>query len=155
MYVAQLHFTQTLTTKIAGELGVRATRVLRMDLDEFCERIKKQYPEISDKADTEYDKYWNSIVKMEFSSYSWFESLANALNSEMKKKVSIEKYRSLLETVSKEYKVGVDEVKKAIDVAFVENLFWQVSASDASIYWEALPKNLQDLYVGFHSRAPL
>jgi hypothetical protein len=126
-----------------------------MDLDEFCESIKKKYPEISSKADTEYDKYWNSIVKTDFSSYSWFESLANALNSEMKKKVSIEKYKVLLETIGKEYRVGVDEVKKAIDVAFVENLFWQVSASDASIYWEALPKNLQALYVGFHSHTPL
>jgi len=126
-----------------------------MNLDEFCESIKKQYPEISDKADIEYEKYWNSLVKMEFSSYSWFKSLANALNSEMKRKVAVAKHKALLETVSNECKVGVAEVKNAIDVAFVENLFWQVPASEASMYWDALPKDLQALYVGFHSRTPL
>ena len=126
-----------------------------MDLNKFCECVREKYPAISKKADIEYDKYWNSIVKMEFSSYSWFESLANALNLEMKKKASVESHIELLEFISSQFSVGIEEVRNAIDVAFVENLFWQVSATEAKPYWQVLPNNLRNLYVGFHSHTPL
>ena len=106
-------------------------------------------------ADSDYDKRWHSVVETEFSAYMWFESLANALNSEMKQKVPAENYRELLLTISAEFRVGMDDVKTAIDVAFVENLFWQVPESEAAAYWEVLPSNLQALYVGFHGRKPL
>ncbi len=126
-----------------------------MDLDGFCEEIKKNYPEISEKADKLYDDYWNGLVKMEFSSYSWFESLANAINGEMKKKTPISNYVSIFKAISSEYENGQYETKNAIDVAFVENLFWRVKGNEASPYWKIMPKNLKDLYVGFHGRTPL
>src|SRR5690554_4072719 len=126
-----------------------------MDLDEFCNSIKKQYPEISNKADIKYDKYWSRLVEMEFSSYSWFEQLANAVNDEMAKEIPPEKYTSLMNYIGDEYNVGIAEVKNAIDVAFTENLFWQIPACKALPYWEKLPKNLQALYIGFHRYAPL
>ncbi|WP_444884626.1 DUF7674 family protein [Microbulbifer sp. PSTR4-B] len=126
-----------------------------MDLDTFCRQIKETYPEISAHADKLYDDYWNRLVQTEFSSYSWFESLANALNSEMKKKVAADNYQALLETISSEYEHGESGIMKAIDVAFVENLFWQVNSDNARPYWEVMPKNLKGLYVGFHGQAPL
>ncbi|WP_444902864.1 hypothetical protein ACJJH9_06860 [Microbulbifer sp. DLAB2-AF] len=126
-----------------------------MDLDTFCRQIKETYPEISAHADKLYDDYWNRLVQTEFSSYSWFESLANALNSEMKKKVAADNYQALLEIISSEYEHGESGIMKAIDVAFVENLFWQVNSDNARPYWEVMPKNLKGLYVGFHGQAPL
>ncbi|WP_428818610.1 DUF7674 family protein [Microbulbifer sp. MCCC 1A16149] len=126
-----------------------------MDLDTFCRKIKETYPEISAKTDKIYDDYWNRLVQMEFSSYAWFESLANTLNSEMKKKVVADNYQTLLKTISKEYDRGESGVMKAIDVAFVENLFWQVQCDDAQPYWDVMPDNLKELYVGFHGQEPL
>ncbi|MCQ3829159.1 hypothetical protein HXX02_06855 [Microbulbifer elongatus] len=126
-----------------------------MDLDTFCRKIKENYPEISAKTDNIYDDYWNRLVQMEFSSYSWFESLANTLNSEMKKKVAADNYQALLKTISTEYDRGESGVMNAIDVAFVENLFWQVKIDDAQPYWEVMPENLKELYVGFHGQEPL
>lgn len=126
-----------------------------MDLDTFFRKIKETYPEISAKADKVYDEYWNRLVQMEFSSYAWFESLANALNSEMKKKVVADNYQALLKTISEEYDLGENGVMNAIDVAFVENLFWQVQRDDAQPYWEVMPDNLKELYVGFHRQEPL
>jgi hypothetical protein len=126
-----------------------------MDLDAFCKSVKEKYPDISRKADRAYDEYWNSLVEMEFSSYSWFESLANALNEEMKRKVSAQEYVSQFNEISQEYSKGESEVEKAIDVAFVENLYWQVPADKARPFWEIMPSNLKELYVGFHGRSPL
>lgn len=131
-----------------------ALEACKMDLDAFCKSIKENYPNISDRAERLYDEYWNSLVEMEFSSYSWFESLANALNEKMKDKESAHDYASLLIAISQEYSKGQAEVRKAIDVAFVENLYWQVPESEARPFWDIMPGNLKELYIGFHRRAP-
>ncbi len=47
------------------------------------------------------------------------------------------------------------EVYRCMDVAFVENLFWQVGGGRAASYWELMPGRLKELYLGFHSRAPV
>lgn len=123
--------------------------------DEFCESIKKQYPAISAQADKEYARRWGDFMDAEYYSYSWFEALANALNGEMNRGVPVEEYRSLLSTISDKFEKGDEDIKKAIDVAFVENLFWRVTGSKAANYWAALPENLRRLYVEFHNRTPL
>lgn len=134
------------------ELGVK--RNLVVDLDEYCNHVKASYPEISARADVEYDKTWNTFIKMEFSSYSWFESLAVALNKEMTKKIDPIKYKGLFAEIGREFSVAEHEVRNAIDVSFVENLFWQVSEKDSENYWEVLPENLKALYLDFHRRLP-
>ncbi len=126
-----------------------------MNLDDFCNTIKGEYPSISEKADKLYNDYWNSIVEMEFSSYSWFESLANAINDEMNRKVSCTDYELLFGSISRQFETGDIDTRKAIDVAFVENLFWEVGKSEALPYWDIMPRNLKDLYVGFHGQLPL
>ena len=126
-----------------------------MTLDDFCNMIRDNYPSISKKADKLYDDNWNRFVEMEFSSYSWFESLANAINSEMIKKVSCKDYESLFDSISSQFVVGDLDIRKAIDVAFVENLFWQVGKTEGKPYWEMMPINLKDLYIGFHGQPPL
>lgn len=126
-----------------------------MDLDAFCNTIKKHHPDISNKADKLYDKYWNDLIEMEFSSHSWFESLANALNSEMKKGVPPQNYVSLLNEISQGFINAQSDVKEAIDVAFVENLYWQVREVDAKPYWDIMPNILKQLYIEFHERTPL
>lgn len=126
-----------------------------MNLDDFCNDIKKRFPYISSRADQEYDAYWNSLVEMEFSSYFWFESLTNAINREMRRNTPPEDCLSLFDAIGQRYRDGQSEVKNAIDVAFVENLFWQVPGGDSMPFWEIMPCNLKELYVGFHGRKPL
>ena len=125
-----------------------------MELNDFYNQIKESYPEISSKADLIYDRYWGDLGEMSFSPYSWFESLANALNEEMKRGVATEIYEPLFNQVSRKYTSGADEVRQAIDVAFVENLYWQVSANQGAPFWKAMPSNLQKLYIGFHGHPP-
>lgn len=123
--------------------------------DEFCASVKTQYPAISAKADKEYARRWDDFTDSEYYSYSWFEALANALNSEMNRSVPEAEYRGLFSMISDSFEAGDEDVQKAIDVAFVENLFWQVPADKAASYWAALPENLKRLYVEFHHRTPL
>lgn len=81
--------------------------------------------------------------------------MANAINNEMNKGTSPKKYLNLFELISNAFESGSEEVKKCIDVAFVENLFWRTSGDLAKSYWKALPSNLKKLYVNFHSGSPL
>jgi len=123
--------------------------------DEFCKAIKEGYPAISGKADMEYSRLLDDHMDSEYYSYSWFEALANALNKEMCKDVSTSDYSKLFAAISTNFDAGDEAIKKCIDVAFVENLFWQVPGCNAGSYWEILPKNLRALYVNFHNREPL
>lgn len=125
------------------------------DLKQFYREVQEGYPEICGIADRMYNEYWNSIVEMEFSEYSWFESLANALNSEMQKQVDAGSYLELFEFIRHSFMVGDDDVKQAVDVAFVENMFWQVPSKKVKPYWGVFPNKLKELYIGFHRRDPL
>lgn len=53
---------------------------------DFYVAVRLQFPDISLKADKEYVEYWGEAIEEIHSgaAYSWFESLANALNTEMK-----------------------------------------------------------------------
>lgn len=123
--------------------------------DEFCQLIKEKYPAISAKADAEYVRLLGDFTDSEYYSHSWFEALANALNKEMGREVPAASYEELLAVISSSFESGDEAVQKCIDVAFVENLFWQVSRVKCQTYWAVLPENLKDLYLDFHHRSPL
>jgi hypothetical protein len=123
--------------------------------DEFCQLIKKKFPVISGRADVEYERLWDDFTDSEYYSYSWFEALANALNEEMKQGIPASEYSDLFSTISANYEKGDQNIQQCIDVAFVENLFWQVPGENASSYWATLPEILKELYVDFHHRTPL
>jgi hypothetical protein len=123
-------------------------------LDDFCNLIKKQFPEISEKADREYARQWDDIQDSEFYSYSWFEALSNALNREMCRATSALEYCDLFSTISSHFETGDDDIKKCVDVAFVENLFWEVPKLKSEPYWKVMPENLKQLYLAFHRRPP-
>ncbi|WP_425551824.1 DUF7674 family protein [Ideonella azotifigens] len=47
-----------------------------------------------------------------------------------------------------------DGIPRCIDVAFVENPFWQVPSARCSPYWQQMPQPLRDLYLELHRREP-
>lgn len=122
--------------------------------DALCTSIKEHYPIISAKADAEYLRQWGDFIDSEHYSYTWFEALANALNTEMCGGVPASQYGDLLATISANFESGNQAIKECIDVAFVENLFWQVPESKSADYWSTLPDTLKQLYTNFHHRTP-
>ncbi len=124
-----------------------------MPVPALYNETRERFPELTAKADREHIKYWGELDP-EFA-YSWFESLATALNAEMSRKVPARNYAGIFRHISSAYGNGDSEVQNCIDVAFTENLFWQVKGEKAGPYWELLPSNLKELYVGFHGKIPL
>ena len=124
-----------------------------MSRDKFCEEVKAKFPAISAKADREYIRQWGDF-ETDLYSYSWLESLANALNIEMGKGIPPKDYQDLFSFVSNGFLKDDEDTKNAIDVAFVENLFWNVSSSASELYWNTLPENLKYLYLSFHRKKP-
>ncbi|MDD0844294.1 DUF7674 family protein [Pseudomonas sp. Gutcm_11s] len=118
----------------------------------LCEVVRSAFPDIAAKADREYLAYWGEPFP-EYE-YSWFQSLANALNAQMKKAVAPANHLPLFTLISDALGDCSAEVRNCIDVSFVENLFWQVPADRAEGYWQQLPAPLKQLYLGFHRRAP-
>jgi len=126
--------------------------VKKMSVLNFYNTIREKFPEITKKTDIKHIEIW-SEVDPEFA-YSWFESLANALNSEMINGVNANKYKELFNYISRNFDEGNSEVRDCIDVSFTESLFWKVPKNKAKIYWKSLPLNLRTLYINFHRKEP-
>lgn len=78
----------------------------------------------------------------------------STLNAQMGIPEQCAEFPSLFKYFDMKFRTGGKEIKNCIDVSFVENLFWQVSPRNAAPVWTILPKNLQQLYIDFHGRAP-
>ena len=124
-----------------------------MSVLDFYNSTRSKYPDITIKADKKHIEMWDE-VDPEFA-YSWFESLANAINDEMVQEVEADIYKELFNYISLNFNTEDKEVKNCIDVSFTENLFWKVPSLKAQPYWELFPLNLRELYVNFHGKEPL
>ena len=123
-----------------------------MLLEKLKAQVHEKFPVIAAAADRRHEKYWGDYPPEE--AYSWFESLANALNDEMRDRALPAVHLPLMRHL--EGALGSsEEVYRCIDVAFVENLFWQVGGERAAPYWELMPGRLKELYLGFHPRPPV
>lgn len=120
----------------------------------FYLTAREEFPSLARMADRHYLKYWGEQPSGEAAS-SWFESAANALNEEMKRGACLGECAQFFIFVAQAFGSASDEVKRCIDVSFVENLFWQVSPAKAAAYWKKLPPVLQALYVEFHHKPPV
>ena len=119
---------------------------------EMYNNFRTNYPEATELADNEHIRTWDEIGQD--LPYSWFESLANAINAEMNRLTEAEKYKEIFEFIRNNYMLGNSEVKNCIDASFTENLFWQVPPNQAEPYWAIFPEKLKELYVEFHRSEP-
>ena len=123
-----------------------------MFLEDLKAQVHEKFPQIASAADRRHARYWGDYPPE--GAYSWFESLANALNDEMRDRVPAAVHLPLMRHLEGTLD-GSKEIHRCMDVAFVENLFWQVGGERAAPYWEVMPKRLRELYLGFHSRPPV
>lgn len=119
---------------------------------EMYNDLSTKFPDIAKKASAIHVQAWGSLEPKFL--FSWFESLAKALNQEIIHEVDASRYADLFEYLQKQYLFGDAEVKKCIDASFIENLFWHVDTEKAESYWSLLPDVLKDLYINFHHRSP-
>lgn len=122
-------------------------------IDAFYLAVRANFPELSVDADREYLKYWGENYDID--PYSWFQSLAKAVNAEMQMGLGVAQIDAIFKYIDDAFLRGSEEVKNCIDVSFVENLFWRVAPQKAEPYWQILPEALKRLYLGFHAQPPL
>ena len=120
----------------------------------FYLAARQRFPALARKADSHFLKYWAEQPSVE-AAYSWFESAANAVNDEMRHEGYLSECSEFFRFVAGVFASASEEVRRCIDVSFVENLFWQVPQAKAAAYWQELPPQLQALYVDFHCQRPL
>lgn len=123
-----------------------------MSVLEMYHDFRRRFPEMAQAADKRHVKIWDSID--DETAYSWFESLAGAINDQIS---AAEKHTDLLSVFSffdAQLQGSEMEVKNCIDVSFVENLFWEVQPSSAAYAWDAMPDSMQQLYLKFHGKLP-
>lgn len=125
-----------------------------MTSNELNELIREKFTDFANFADVEYDEFFTGKNLPHEFPFTWLEFIAKICNQTMHKKVDDKQVIELFEVVRKAYMMGDDETKKTINVAFVENLFWNVKKENAKIYWEKLPPVLQQLYQDFHRKKP-
>lgn len=118
---------------------------------QFYRNTRERFPTIVDKTDKEHLRRWD--LGYEYA-YSWFQSLANMLNAEMRKQVDSDVAGTIFDYMREQFVTGSTEVRNCIDVSFVENLFWQVPSETARLYWLRMPDLLKNLYVEFHASSP-
>ncbi|WKB51834.1 DUF7674 family protein [Eleftheria terrae] len=123
-----------------------------MWLEQLLAEVRSSFPKISQAADDHYERRFGGESPRH--AHAWFESLANALNLEMSRGVDPRQHRALLSHLERALNSSA-EVFECLDVAFVENLFWQVPGAKAAPYWQSLPARFKSLYEGFHGRTPL
>lgn len=123
-----------------------------MFLEDLKAQVHDKFPQIASAADRRYAMHWGDYPPE--GTYSWFESLANALNDEMRDCVSAAVHLPLMRLLEGTLDSS-EEVYGCLDVAFVENLFWQVGGERAAPYWELMPNRFRELYLRFHSRPPV
>lgn len=123
-----------------------------MSIDDLFAEVHDSFRTIAEAADRHYERQFGADSPVY--AYSWFESLANALNLEMSRGIDPKTHRGLLARLERALNSS-EEVFRCLDVAFVENLFWQVPAAKAEPYWELLPVRFKALYQDFHHRTPV
>ena len=121
----------------------------------FYLRTRTLFSELAQLTDREYVKYWGEPPQADSDSYSWFASVANALNKAMCRDLFLAESVSFFDYVNSVLSQCDDEVANCIDVSLVENLFWRVPLHQAAPYWNILPQPLQKLYLEFHKEPPV
>lgn len=111
-------------------------------------------PEVARKTDVHYAHRWFESPSEE-QACSWFDSVAEVLNGEMREGADVRQVRAVFVFVERAYAAGSVEVRHCIDASFVGNLFTKVPAPLRGAYWRVLPPVLRALYLDFHGHAPV
>lgn len=114
--------------------------------------VRAKFPAISAQADLLHVRRFGELSPTY--AYSWFESLADALNEHMRADTPVQQHLPLFRYLNGVFFGAGPQVRACIDVAFVENLFWQVPHRECQPYWQQLPENLRQMYRNFHRREP-
>ena len=113
------------------------------EIERLVNAIKKACPEAATKA-TEIIAH-RGFEEADYANYSWLEAFAATTDSSLKSKNENEA-RSHMRLMSLELSKGSDPVKRAIEVAYIENLMFKFSDAEKKWAWKSFPANIKMAY---------
>lgn len=123
-----------------------------MSNQEMYQEFRIKYPDITQMADIRFEDVWDDLTAQV--NVNWFECVADIINQRM----GLPEHRAEITSIFKFFEMksqtGNAEVRKCIDVCFVENLFHGVNLQHVVRTWSILPANLQKLYIELFGRPP-
>ncbi|MFL4470341.1 hypothetical protein ACERZ8_10815 [Tateyamaria armeniaca] len=139
-------------TNVRKAVPLKVTDEVRMSVLEMYHDFRKRFPEMTQVTDARHIKVWDSVD--DETAFSWFESLAGAINDQMGAAKKGTDLTSVFSFFERELQGSDMEVKNCIDVSFVENLFWEVQPISAAKAWDAMPNSMRQMYLSFHGQPP-
>lgn len=114
------------------------------EIKAFIQVIRSGLPETANWADALLHERGWELEDVE--DYLWVEALADVTNQSIHQRDE-RSFLGQVELVARQYDGGSKPMRNCIDVAYVENLMWNLPDHDKKWAWSRLPENLKKLYV--------
>jgi hypothetical protein len=112
---------------------------------EVVRRIRQRFPEEARRTDEWHmDRGWEGL-ELDEAPHLWVEAFADR-TTEAARAANWSAVKHHTEFMAAEYRNGSDFVKKLVDVAYAENLMWNLEDSAKVVVWPYVDKVVQDLY---------
>jgi hypothetical protein len=110
---------------------------------EVVRRIRQRFPEEARRTDEWLmDRAWEEIDE---APHIWVESFADR-TSEAARAGNWRAVKDHTEFMAAEYRDGADSVKELVDVAYAENLMWDLEDAAKVIAWPYVAEVVRNLY---------
>ena len=108
-------------------------------------RLRKRFPEEARRTDDwQMERGWER-PELDEAPHLWVEAFADR-TSEAARAGNWSAVTDHTEFMAAEYRNGADAVRNLVDVAYAENLMWDVEDSVKIVTWPHLAPVVQDLY---------
>jgi hypothetical protein len=112
---------------------------------EIVRRLRQRFPEEARRTDEwQMGRGWEGL-ELEEAPHIWVEAFADR-TTEAARAANWSAVKDHTEFMAAEYRNGSDPVKKLIDVAYAENLMWNLEDSAKVVAWPYVDKAVQGLY---------
>jgi hypothetical protein len=117
---------------------------------DFREKLKARFPEDAARATANTEQYWGCPWE-EITDHGcgvWFEKFGAQTAAAMRRRDE-ETVLAHLQCISERLQTADKQLADAIDVSYMENLFYKLDKRSQRWGWLRIPQNLKDLYIQF------
>ncbi len=102
--------------------------------------IAAQFPEEAEATDAQMEFYDDDAYE------TWLERFCDTTNDAMARRDE-QRVKAHLSFISQQLEHADDDMRRALDVAYAENLMWNLDLDAKRWAWPRIPSNLKQLFV--------
>jgi hypothetical protein len=108
--------------------------------------IRARFKEEAERTDQWMLERSCDLDDLDEMTFLWMEAFADRTNDAMRAH-DFERVKAHTEHLAGQYRSGSAAVKNLIDVAYAENLMWDVKGKNRKLAWPHIGKDMQNLYI--------